>query len=174
MKLTSFFAAVLLAGGATLAHADSVQHFEAAFSPDKLTHGYGNSASFAGDLTFSDDYSSISAVQGSVFLNGGLSPYEAINVPHRLFTDTPEDYLYVLVNGGNFHYALAFGWTYIDGLLAVNTKTTTIANGTYPSSLLSFSITPVPEADTWAMLLAGLGMLGFVARRRSCFASARN
>ncbi len=24
----------------------------------------------------------------------------------------------------------------------------------------------VPEADTWAMLLAGLGGLGFVARRR--------
>lgn len=27
-------------------------------------------------------------------------------------------------------------------------------------------VTPVPEADTWAMLLAGLGMLGFIARRR--------
>ncbi|WP_332851621.1 MHFG family PEP-CTERM protein [Duganella sp. S19_KUP01_CR8] len=26
--------------------------------------------------------------------------------------------------------------------------------------------TPVPEADTWAMLLAGLGLLGVVARRR--------
>lgn len=26
---------------------------------------------------------------------------------------------------------------------------------------------PVPEADTWAMLLAGLGLLGFMARRRA-------
>lgn len=28
------------------------------------------------------------------------------------------------------------------------------------------SLTPVPEADTWAMLLAGLGLVGFAARRR--------
>lgn len=27
-------------------------------------------------------------------------------------------------------------------------------------------VTPVPEAETWAMLLAGLGMLGIIARRR--------
>lgn len=26
---------------------------------------------------------------------------------------------------------------------------------------------PVPEADTWAMLLAGLGLMGFIARRRT-------
>ncbi|MFN7087417.1 MAG: PEPxxWA-CTERM sorting domain-containing protein [Burkholderiales bacterium] len=26
--------------------------------------------------------------------------------------------------------------------------------------------TPVPEADTWAMLLAGVGMVGWAARRR--------
>ncbi|RFP19084.1 MULTISPECIES: MHFG family PEP-CTERM protein [unclassified Duganella] len=30
----------------------------------------------------------------------------------------------------------------------------------------AFVPTPVPEADTWAMLLAGLGLLGVVARRR--------
>lgn len=31
---------------------------------------------------------------------------------------------------------------------------------------VSLQVTPVPEADTYAMLLAGLGMIGFVARRR--------
>lgn len=31
---------------------------------------------------------------------------------------------------------------------------------------LSYNVAPVPEADTWAMLLAGLGMMGFIARRR--------
>jgi hypothetical protein len=35
------------------------------------------------------------------------------------------------------------------------------------ASLVGFaSITPVPEADTSAMLLAGLGLIGFMARRR--------
>jgi len=31
----------------------------------------------------------------------------------------------------------------------------------------SLSVTAVPEADTWAMLLAGLGLIGFIGRRRS-------
>ncbi|SOD40453.1 PEP-CTERM sorting domain-containing protein [Nitrosovibrio sp. Nv4] len=29
------------------------------------------------------------------------------------------------------------------------------------------SVSPIPEADTWAMLLAGLGMLGMMVRRRA-------
>jgi MYXO-CTERM domain-containing protein len=28
-------------------------------------------------------------------------------------------------------------------------------------------VSPIPEADIWAMLLAGLGMLGMIVRRRS-------
>jgi MYXO-CTERM domain-containing protein len=38
------------------------------------------------------------------------------------------------------------------------------------SGVLTFanpSVSPIPEADTWAMLLAGLGMLGMIVRRRS-------
>ncbi len=33
--------------------------------------------------------------------------------------------------------------------------------------VLTYMTTPVPEADTWAMMVAGLGLMGFVARRRS-------
>jgi len=29
-----------------------------------------------------------------------------------------------------------------------------------------FSTTPIPEPETYAMMLAGLGLMGFVARRR--------
>lgn len=32
---------------------------------------------------------------------------------------------------------------------------------------VSLSVTPVPEPDTYAMLLSGLGLMGFVARRRT-------
>jgi 5'-nucleotidase / UDP-sugar diphosphatase len=31
---------------------------------------------------------------------------------------------------------------------------------------LQAGIAPVPEADTWAMLLVGLGLVGFAVRRR--------
>ncbi|MFC0250371.1 PEPxxWA-CTERM sorting domain-containing protein [Massilia consociata] len=33
-------------------------------------------------------------------------------------------------------------------------------------SLLSQAIAPVPEPETWAMMLGGLGLVGFMARRR--------
>jgi hypothetical protein len=32
---------------------------------------------------------------------------------------------------------------------------------------IGWEVTPVPEADTWAMMLAGLGLVGFAARRRA-------
>lgn len=35
-----------------------------------------------------------------------------------------------------------------------------------PASQALLSVSPVPEAQTWAMLVAGLGLLGFMARRR--------
>ena len=31
----------------------------------------------------------------------------------------------------------------------------------------SMTVTPVPEPKNYAMLLAGLGLMGFIARRRS-------
>lgn len=37
-----------------------------------------------------------------------------------------------------------------------------------PFTRASFMVSaPVPEPETWAMLLAGIGMLGVIARRRS-------
>jgi hypothetical protein len=42
-----------------------------------------------------------------------------------------------------------------------------LAAGTYTISIgMSNSVTAVPEADSWAMLLAGLGLVGFAARRK--------
>ncbi len=40
-------------------------------------------------------------------------------------------------------------------------------NDPNPKSQLIVLTAPVPEPETWAMMLAGLGMLGFAARRRS-------
>ena len=36
----------------------------------------------------------------------------------------------------------------------------------FAGSSISIVVTTVPEADTYAMMLAGLGILGFIARRR--------
>ena len=32
---------------------------------------------------------------------------------------------------------------------------------------IGWQVTPVPEASSWAMMLAGLGLVGIFARRRS-------
>jgi hypothetical protein len=39
-------------------------------------------------------------------------------------------------------------------------------NGNYNASNWHVAAVPVPEPETYAMLLAGLGLMGFVARRR--------
>lgn len=44
------------------------------------------------------------------------------------------------------------------------------SNGVYTTTapdVTAFAVTPVPEPGTWAMLMAGLGAVGFVARRRA-------
>ena len=54
------------------------------------------------------------------------------------------------------------------------TKTTTnLAVATFAgvwnlsnAGTLTYTVASVPEADTWAMMVAGLGLMGFVARRR--------
>ncbi len=60
-------------------------------------------------------------------------------------------------------------------LLAKMTRTQYMqTNGAAPAywnlstnGTLTFTATAVPEANTWAMMLAGLGLMGFVARRRA-------
>lgn len=50
-----------------------------------------------------------------------------------------------------------------------NVYATTYTSGadTYLKIAVAADVAPVPEADTWAMMLAGLGLMGFIARRRT-------
>ncbi|MBU2641927.1 MAG: PEPxxWA-CTERM sorting domain-containing protein [Gammaproteobacteria bacterium] len=63
----------------------------------------------------------------------------------------------------------------VNGVSQEAAMTPSLSNGTrkYFTELdfaamqdIGWQVTPVPEADTWAMLLAGLGLVGFAARRR--------
>ena len=61
-------------------------------------------------------------------------------------------------------------WAFIDPVLSIDSDYLTA----FPDAQLlltpgvgnQMALSPVPEADTWAMLLAGLGLVGFAARRR--------
>jgi hypothetical protein len=50
--------------------------------------------------------------------------------------------------------------------LAVSNEGLGNATATGMSTAL-YSLAPVPEPETWGMLLAGLGLVGFMARRKS-------
>jgi hypothetical protein len=72
-------------------------------------------------------------------------------------------------NWGSFH---AFSIPVSDLVQTVNTLTIT---STGSDNLLegarlegTLSVSPIPEPETYAMLLAGLGLVGFIARRRKC------
>ncbi|HQT31994.1 MAG TPA: PEPxxWA-CTERM sorting domain-containing protein [Thiobacillus sp.] len=63
----------------------------------------------------------------------------------------------------------------VNGISQEAAMTPSLSNGTrkYFTELdfaamqdIGWQVTPVPEADTWAMMLAGLGLVGFAARRR--------
>ncbi len=59
------------------------------------------------------------------------------------------------------------GYT-LNQALAINNLGQILVSGTdVNGSFRSLLLAPVPEADTWAMLLAGLGLVGWAARRRA-------
>jgi hypothetical protein len=62
---------------------------------------------------------------------------------------------------GQFNLSLAGGDT-----LAFKALGTSNGVGTRLDHVSAFAVTPVPEPETYAMFLAGLGMLGFMSRRR--------
>jgi hypothetical protein len=87
----------------------------------------------------------------------------------------------ILINGSSIGYSqsgvLNYGswasFTVGSGLHSgINTLTFDVYNESGPSGLrVNFNgtgsvLNPVPEPETYAMMLAGLGMMGFIARRR--------
>ncbi len=53
------------------------------------------------------------------------------------------------------------------GYLASSSTGTYSANGTWRFDMVTVSATPVPEPETYALMLAGLAALGLLARRRA-------
>jgi len=58
--------------------------------------------------------------------------------------------------------------THLVTVTGLSFGTVSSSGGTVNGNLTAtFEVTPVPEADTYAMMLAGLGLVGFMARRRT-------
>ena len=75
------------------------------------------------------------------------------------------------VNPGEIHIVVSQGTTELWNVTVVDTTFTSGQFGFYNNSQANvryagFEVTPVPEPETYAMLLAGLVLTGFAARRR--------
>jgi len=80
---------------------------------------------------------------------------------YSLFDETGTISLFGTSFGGQFSNANTWSLDAGTYIFAIGGKA-----GSAASYSLAASTTPVPEPETYAMLLAGLGIIGFVARRR--------
>ncbi|MGK5044647.1 FxDxF family PEP-CTERM protein [Janthinobacterium sp. GB4P2] len=184
--LKSLFVAAMFAGSSLAAHAAPVDLSNASvdLTQDLLDYSSGELlGSFslaAGQLAgaannfFSDKYTftvtglnDLSALATSLkpSPNSGLvmTGFSLGNASGILFQGSPDlinftaqDQAWTLKSGST---PLATGnyFLQVDGYVA------SAAGGSYSGNL---AVTPVPEPETYGMLLAGLGLVGFAARRR--------
>ena len=144
--------------------------FNSAFAAsfDEASTGTTNAISSAGDYDFTGTFAAGSMVDTWTFtLGSGLSLSEAgigsIKISLKPFAVTSPAFS-VVYNGVT--YAAPSGeveLTPVAGAVQKFELTGTTASS-YAGSL---TVTAVPEPETYAMFLAGLGIMGAIARRRS-------
>jgi hypothetical protein len=147
---------------------------------------FQSGATFSGLVTFADDFSSISAVAGTLF--GYSSTFGAYYQPGTstniswLFnhgtnqSSTPGIFSQYLMDGEDkgsnswFSNYLYFEYDYSNpSALGVTSNTYVYNTSNSPTNhdvLVSASISAVPEPSTWAMLVLGFGGVGLLAYRR--------
>ena len=154
--VSKFVVAAALAGGVMAAHADnlgSLNH-DASFS-EVLSKGdvfgetfkFSIADGFSADILLDKIGSKLSFVQAALSVNtgSGWSTIYDNNLSDGLFTGL-----------GEGKYKLSFQFDNFGGS----------ANKRLYSGVVSVSPLPVPEPESYAMFLAGLGILGAIARRR--------
>ena len=124
-----------------------------------------------GTINFSDDKFTVSFSHGGSFsptaFNGFvISDLAASFNPFTSFTlisNTGVSGTPVLNFDSNHLYVNWEGLHYTRGDLVFSVETAVIDN---PIGFLPHTISPVPEPDTYAILLVGLGLVGYSARRK--------
>lgn len=126
---------------------------------------FGQEINFATSTFTNGQFSTID------YLNGGIAGYTGFSVDqllanavsHNTDPNAPDAYFWIRIRGNT----AANG----GGMASSGYWGNSIANGSntglnYRLNVLATSVAVVPEAETYAMFLAGLGLMGAVVRRR--------
>lgn len=136
-----------------------------------LTGRYGITTGNTIKALFETSYGSLSSDEGKVAFQ--LALWELVADNGKLESGAQ---MFALTDDAENAINLAYGMlssakSYLATGATLNTYTyttfTTAADAPLSQELLGASIAAVPEADTWAMLVAGLGLVGFMGRRRA-------
>ena len=123
---------------------------------------FGHSGLIAGAFsdTFHFTIPKFSTAGESIVSVFSTNPQNDLNFTSVTFDGTP----LIIGSTGTFEYRFLNDLPVAAGLQTLIVNGTSGGNSSYAGS---FSITPaVPEPSTWAMLLVGLGGIGFIMRRR--------
>jgi hypothetical protein len=145
---------------------------QAAGSAERFTDGGGTSA------WFYDSFSDVTYNMGEYIPSGKVSFIDVLSddglalgsyydsaIGSRAFAFSVEDGwhdLGSLVEGGLGEE----GWSYLTDVYKANGADHIVGRGTIGSAQALYLLTPVPEADTWALFIAGLALVGIAGRRR--------
>jgi hypothetical protein len=123
--------------------------FDGALALDNLAPVFSTYGLFNGGGAL--DFSFKDTRDGAEVPNGGNPLTFASYVVFGTFD--PAGMFSAYTKGGEFDYVLGFNdsWRF---------------DKDYNDLVVGIKVTPVPEADTYALMLAGLGIMGFVAARR--------
>ncbi|WP_317205536.1 FxDxF family PEP-CTERM protein [Janthinobacterium sp.] len=171
MSIKNIVMTAILAGVAGIASAQTVEYLHMEFAPDDWTHGVGPRHWLDATVTFDKGFDSITTVSGIFdstetiqFVNPHLDDWGNV-LPPVANKGGAE----LIVNQG--HYRIPFTWNVGTGSQITDVSGYLLNQDSLSQNEMTVgwvsSVSGVPEPETYAMLLAGLGLVGFTARRRA-------
>lgn len=100
--------------------------------------------------------------------SGSFSSYASINLYSlvgNLLPDSTANVSFLVYANQDFQMS-RFDYSYNSGFYDIKTETTSVAPKVLDTVITTYEVAPVPEADSCAMLLAGMGLVGAIVRRR--------
>lgn len=159
MKIKSFIAAAALMVAASSSFATTINLVQDSVNPLNYTGGFNvtHSGAFTDTFTFSPSFSS--SVVSAVLTSIGFTTVTDIN-----FTAVSINGQALNIVNGLVDTATTLTQLNLTGPLTLSVSGLSGSNASYSGTVNVTAV--IPEPETYALMLGGLGLVGFAARRR--------